>query len=115
MTRLVHASGIDAAAVTAGTLDIARIPVGTSSTTVAAGNDSRLADTRTPTDGSVTNAKVSASAAIALSKLAAGYVQGSKNGVVTTITLWAGTEAQYNTATSNGTAEDPNTIYLRGA
>jgi hypothetical protein len=32
--------------------------------------DARLSDTRTPTDGSVTNAKVSATAAIALSKLA---------------------------------------------
>lgn len=63
----------------------------------------------------ITNAQVSASAAIALSKLAAGYVQGSKNGTVTTITLWAGTEAQYNTATSSGASEDPTTIYLRGA
>jgi hypothetical protein len=33
-------------------------------------SDTRLSDTRTPTDGSVTNAKVAAGAAIALSKLA---------------------------------------------
>jgi hypothetical protein len=46
------------------------VAYGTSSTTAAVGNDARLSDTRTPTDGSVTDAKVSASAAIALSKLA---------------------------------------------
>lgn len=34
--------------------------------------DSRLSDTRTPTDGSVTDVKVASSAAIAVSKLAAG-------------------------------------------
>jgi hypothetical protein len=54
--------------------------VGTSTGTVAAGDDSRLSDTRTPTDNSVTSAKIvdativdgdiSGSAAIALSKLA---------------------------------------------
>jgi hypothetical protein len=35
-------------------------------------SDSRLSDTRTPTDGSVTNVKVATNAAIAVSKLAAG-------------------------------------------
>lgn len=48
----------NAANITSGTLAIGRIPVGTSSTTVAAGNDSRLSDARTPTDGSVTDAKI---------------------------------------------------------
>src|SRR3954467_9336462 len=43
----------------------------TDSSTLVVTSDSRLSDTRTPTDGSVTNAKVSASAAIAKSKLAA--------------------------------------------
>lgn len=46
------------------------LAVGTSAGTVAAGDDARLSDTRTPTDSSVTNAKVAAGAAIALSKLA---------------------------------------------
>lgn len=46
------------------------VAYGTSSTTAAVGNDSRLSDTRTPTAGSVVDASVSASAAIALSKLA---------------------------------------------
>ena len=47
-----------ASAITSGTLDIARIPTGSSSSTVCIGNDSRLSDTRTPTDGSVTTAKI---------------------------------------------------------
>lgn len=46
------------------------LAVGTSAGTVAAGDDGRLTDTRTPTDASVTNAKVANGAAIALSKLA---------------------------------------------
>lgn len=54
----------DAAAGTAS-----RRTLGTSATSAAAGNDSRLSDTRTPTDSSVTNAKVDAAAAIAESKL----------------------------------------------
>jgi hypothetical protein len=41
----VHAAGD----ITSGTLDIARIPTGTTSTTVCIGNDSRLSDARTPT------------------------------------------------------------------
>ena len=42
----------------AGTVPFARLPVGTSSTSVAAGNDARFTDQRTPTDGSVTDAKI---------------------------------------------------------
>lgn len=41
-----------------GTLAIARIPTGATSTTVCIGNDSRLSDTRTPTDGTVTDDKI---------------------------------------------------------
>ena len=44
--------------ITSGTLDIARIPTGSTSSTVCIGNDARLSDTRTPTDGSVTTAKL---------------------------------------------------------
>lgn len=62
------ASGV--ASLDSGTkVPIAQVPTGTSSTTVAIGNDARLSDTRTPTDSSVTNAKVDAAAAIAESKL----------------------------------------------
>lgn len=83
--------------------------VGTGSGQIAAGNDSRFTDQRTPTDSSVTNAKVAAGAAIALAKLATGYVQGSNNGTATTLTVWVGTEAQY---TAIGT-KDSNTLYFR--
>jgi hypothetical protein len=43
---------------------------GTTSDTVCAGNDSRLSDSRTPTDGSVTTAKI-ASSAVTVAKLSA--------------------------------------------
>jgi hypothetical protein len=39
----------DASDITSGTLNILRIPTGTTSTTVCIGNDSRLSDARTPT------------------------------------------------------------------
>ncbi|WZB39065.1 minor tail protein [Mycobacterium phage Squee] len=87
------------------------VSFGTSSTTACVGNDSRLSNTRTPTDGSVTNAKVASGAGIALSKLATGYVAGSDNSGARTLTIWVGTEAQY---TAIGT-KDSNTIYLRTA
>ncbi|QFP96407.1 hypothetical protein SEA_MODRAGONS_23 [Mycobacterium phage Modragons] len=96
-----------ASAITSGTLDVARLPVGNSSSTVCAGNDSRLSDQRTPSDGSVstakiqdgaiTNAKVATSAAIAASKLSSN-VQASlskadesvqKSGTATG--MWMGT------------------------
>lgn len=82
--------------------------IGSGGTTAVAGNDVRLTDARTPTDSSVTNAKVSASAGIALSKLAAGYVSGSVNGVATTTVVWRGTQAQYDAIGS----KDANTVYL---
>jgi len=44
--------------------------LGATASTAAAGNDPRLADQRVPQDGSVTDAKVAAGAAIAASKLA---------------------------------------------
>ncbi|ANT41779.1 hypothetical protein PBI_MAKEMAKE_5 [Mycobacterium phage Makemake] len=87
------------------------VSFGTSSTTACVGNDSRLSNTRTPTDGSVTNAKVASGAGIALSKLATGYVAGSDNSGARTLTIWVGTEAQYSAI---GT-KDSNTIYLRTA
>lgn len=66
-------------------------------------------------DGTIVDADIAAAAAIALTKLATGRVNGSKNGVATNITIWVGTEAQYNTATSSGASEDPNTLYFRSA
>jgi len=72
---------------------------GTVQGTAAQGNDSRLSDTRTPTDGSVTNAKVSTSAAISADKLA----DGSSKVVMTTAerTKLAGIETG---ATAGGTS-----------
>jgi hypothetical protein len=58
---------------------------------VVKGNDTRLTNTRTPTDESVTNAKVSDSAAIARKKLATPstglYVSGQLYGYPTTVLL----------------------------
>lgn len=104
------------------------VAYGTSAGTACQGNDSRLSDTRTPTDntvstvklqdGAVTSAKIadgtivdadiSASAGIAVSKLGTGKVTGSVNGTGTTLTLWTGTAAQY---AAIGT-KDSNTIYV---
>lgn len=56
-----------AADAAAGTASLRSL--GTGATQAAAGNDARLSDTRTPTDGSVTNAKVDSAAAIAETKL----------------------------------------------
>lgn len=102
--------------------------IGSTASTAVAGNDTRLTDTRTPTDntvstakiqdsavtsakiadGTIVNADINASAAIALSKLAAGYVAGSVNGTATTTTVWRGTLTQYNAIST----KDSNTIYL---
>ncbi|WP_232839534.1 MULTISPECIES: phage upper tail fiber protein [Nocardia] len=95
-------------AIGAGTSSLA---LGTTSTTAAAGDDTRLSDTRTPTAGSVTNTSIATAAAIALSKLATGYVAGSDNSGARTLTLWVGTEAQYTAIGS----KDSNTIYFRTA
>lgn len=43
-----------------GTVPIARIPTGSTGSTVCIGNDARLSDTRTPTAGSVTDASITA-------------------------------------------------------
>lgn len=61
-----HAAGD----VTSGTLDIARIPTGSSGSTVCIGNDSRLSNTRTPTDNTVSTAKIQ-DAAVTVAKLGA--------------------------------------------
>ncbi|WP_306365427.1 hypothetical protein [Nocardia sp. CC227C] len=68
-------------------------------------------------DGAITDGNVNASAAIAISKLATGRVdaQSGSPAAATTVTLWFGTEADYNTETSSGASEDPNTIYFRSA
>jgi hypothetical protein len=52
------AAPVTASDITSGTLDIARIPTGSTSSTVCIGNDARLSDTRTPTDNTVSTAKI---------------------------------------------------------
>lgn len=118
----------NASDINAGTLAIGRVPTGTTSSTVCIGNDARLSDTRTPTDGSVTTAKIGSgavtttqiadgtildadinnSAAIAVSKLGVGKVVGSNNGTSTSLTVWVGTAAQYTALGS----KDANTLYF---
>lgn len=84
------------------------VAFGSTTGKVCAGDDQRLSDARTPSDSSVTNAKVAANAGIALSKLATGYVQGSADGDPSTTTLWRGTQAQYDAIVT----KDPDTIYF---
>jgi hypothetical protein len=67
--QLASAANAGGARTVLGLGTSATYDVGTGTGNVITGNDSRLSDARTPTDGSVTNAKVNASAAIDLSKL----------------------------------------------
>ncbi|QFG04506.1 minor tail protein [Mycobacterium phage Jeeves] len=108
-------TGADTAAQARSNLGVA---YGTTAGTVAQGNDSRLSDQRTPLDNSVTSAKIvdgsivdadiNASAAIAMSKLGTGKVTGSNNGTATSLTLWTGTAAQYAAIVT----KDANTVYV---
>ena len=59
-------------------------------------------------DGTIVDTDINAAAAIALSKLATGYVQASVNGTATTTNIWRGTQAQYDAI---GT-KDANTLYF---
>jgi phage-related tail fiber protein len=59
---------------------------GTAANTFCQGNDARLSDTRTPTDGSVTDAKVSASAGISDTKLGTISTAGKVSNSATTAT-----------------------------
>lgn len=88
------------------------LTLGTTAGTALEATATAVTNERTPTDGSVTNAKVAATAAIALSKLAAGYVEGRRNGTPTTTRIEVLTEAQYQSLVGAGTV-DANTIYFR--
>jgi hypothetical protein len=67
----------------------ATLNVGTTAGTVAAGDDSRLSDARTPTDGTVTTAKIAASAVTdaKIADVAAGKITGT----IATARLGSGT------------------------
>lgn len=78
--------------------------LGTTATQAAAGNDARLSDTRTPTDGTVTNVKVATNAAISADKLADGTTNGvytiaertKLSGIATGATAYNDTQARAN-------------------
>ncbi len=74
---------------------------------VTQGNDPRLSDTRTPTDGSVTTAKIG-DGQVTMAKLGTGKVTGSVAGTATSLVLWTGTQAQYDAI---GT-KDSSTVYV---
>ena len=90
---------------------------GTAAGTVAQGNDPRFTDTRTPTDNTVTTPKLAENAvttpkladgAVTPTKLGVGKVTGSNNGAVASLTLWIGTQAQYDALG----AKDNTTVYV---
>lgn len=83
------------------------VAYGTTAGTAAQGNDTRLSDTRTPTDNTVTDAKIPTGANINPTKLGTGRVLGSVNGTATSLTLWTGTQAQYDAIVT----KDANTVY----
>lgn len=74
--------------------------LGTSSITAAAGNDSRLSDTRTPTDGSVTTAKL-ANEVVTNAKMAAGSGFIPTGGLIP----WAGTTAPIGFLLADGASK----------
>jgi len=110
-----------AAARTAIGAGTSSLTIGTTASTAAAGNDSRLTNQRVPTDnsvsnvkivdGAVDNAKISVNAAIALSKLAAGKGLGFVNGTPTDIKTEIVTEAQY-AAYDAAAKADPTYVFL---
>mgnify|MGYP006976800958 CR=1 FL=1 len=71
--------------ITSGQLDISVIPTGATGSTVCIGNDSRLSDTRVPTDNTVSTNKIQ-DGAVTEGKLASNAVSTAKiqDGAVTT-------------------------------
>lgn len=74
-------AALPASVITSGTLDIARIPTGSTSSTVCIGNDARLSDARTPTShahGNISNAG-------AIGSTADQFVVTTTSGVLTAV------------------------------
>jgi hypothetical protein len=90
-----------AADITSGTLAIARIPTGTTSTTVCIGNDSRLSDSRTPTAHPHAIADVTGLQTALDGKQASGSYVTTSGGIVAIAVV----------ATMPATP-DPNTLYI---
>lgn len=77
-------------------------------------SDVRLTDARTPTDGSVTDAKVASNAAIAVTKLGTGRVTGADSSGAHSFVVKKISETDYQALVTAGT-RDANTVYLRTA
>ena len=101
--RLTAASStsiaIAASAVASGTIDVARLPVGTGATQVAAGNDSRFSDSRSPTAHKSSHA-TGGSDALTASDI--GAAASSHTHSLSSLTQSSATTGQV--ATWNGTA-----------
>jgi hypothetical protein len=87
--------------VTEGQFDIARIPTGTTSTTVCIGNDSRLSDARTPTAHVHSGADIT-SGTVALARLPVVLEQTATVGNSGTSTTLALTTGSVQTVTLSG-------------
>ena len=96
-----------AADITSGTLDLARIPTGTTSTTVALGNDSRFSDARSPLShvhGNITNAgAIGTTSGVPVITGTSGVLQAGSFGT-TSGTFCQGNDARLLTVTGGITA-----------
>jgi hypothetical protein len=94
-----------AADITSGTLEIARIPTGTTGTTVCLGNDSRLSDSRAPQShahGNITNAgAIGTASGVPIITGASGVLQAGSFGT-TAGTFAAGNHAHTGYVTTTG-------------
>jgi hypothetical protein len=85
-----------ASQVTSGQFDVARIPTGTTSTTVCIGNDSRLSDARTPTAHASSHANGGSDAiSIAASQITQGTVATARLGSGATSTNFLRGDSTY--------------------
>ncbi|AGK88193.1 minor tail protein [Mycobacterium phage WIVsmall] len=98
--------------ITSGTLSIDRIPTGSSGSTVCIGNDSRLSNTRTPTDNTVSTAKIQ-DGAVTTAKIGDGQVTSAKiadgtivNADISASAAIAKTKLDSGTQTSLGLADN---------
>lgn len=103
-----------ASAIASGTIDIARIPTGTTGSTVPFGNDARFSDTRTPTDASVTTAKLDATLTAALARIPQTVQLGSDQSVTSQQTLQNITGLSF-AVTAGSTYYIDGLLYVTGA
>lgn len=140
-TITISVAGIPASAITTGTLPITRggtggtdaasaraalgagtssLTLGTTSSTAAAGNDSRLSDTRTPTDNSVSSAKIVDGAVtpqklggtipVTLGGTGANTITGIVKGTGTTAMVAATADSDYVTPSGAGTLSNKRIV-----